>query len=171
MIGENMPSVPPAMFGHIGITVTDIEGAVEWYRDVLGFHLLSGPTTLVSDDSPNGAGARELWGEEFREVKIANMSTADGQGIELFEFLIPATVRQEDSFSYWRTGIGHFCIVGRDIDRLVARIEAAGGKRRTAIYEIVPGEPFRWCYCEDPFGVIIEVYTHTHDQVYANRGW
>ena len=36
------------------VTVTDLDKAVRWYREILGFHVIAGPAELVGDDSPFG---------------------------------------------------------------------------------------------------------------------
>jgi catechol 2,3-dioxygenase-like lactoylglutathione lyase family enzyme len=164
-------SGPPAAraFCHVGITVPDLDRAVEWYRDVLGFDLLSGPLELTADGSLAGDGAAAVFGARFRALRMAHMSTANGIGIELFEFGEPATERRPDPFEYWKTGISHICVVARDIDEMAARIAETGGKVRVPPYEMAPGLPYRWCYCEDPFGTVLELYTHSHEQVYSNR--
>jgi catechol-2,3-dioxygenase len=82
--------------------------------------------------------------------------------IELFEFA--------ESPSDWRSGIFHICLAVGDVDSLAARIAAAGGRRRTArAWEIFPGEPYLTCYCEDPFGNVLELYSHSHERTWANR--
>jgi hypothetical protein len=78
----------------------------------------------------------------------------------LFEFAEPPA----------RTGIFHFCLVAPEIDRVAARIASTGGRLLTSrVWEIFAGEPYRTCYCEDPFGTVIELYSHSHERTYANR--
>ena len=55
-----------------------------------------------------------------------------------------------------------------DIDRLVARIVAEGGKQRTDVWAFVPGTDRKLCYCEDPFGNVIEIFSHSYEQTFAN---
>jgi catechol 2,3-dioxygenase-like lactoylglutathione lyase family enzyme len=164
------PVSHPRTLGHVGITVTDLDRAVAWYRDVLGFDLLSGPSVLRGDDSHAGKGASDVFGSRFGEVRMSQLVSANGVGIELFEFAEPETERRPDVFEYWKTGVSHICVIARDIEKLAARIEATGGRMRTeGVREVYPGEPYRWCYCEDPFGTVIELHTHSQEQVYANR--
>ena len=44
----------------------------------------------------------------------------------------------------------------------------SGGKRRTDIMELVPGSGKKICFCEDPFGNVIEIYSHSYEQFWAN---
>jgi catechol 2,3-dioxygenase-like lactoylglutathione lyase family enzyme len=47
-------------------------------------------------------------------------------------------------------------------------IVAHGGKQRSHINEYFPGEkPYKMVYCEDPFGNILEVYTHSYELTYS----
>jgi catechol-2,3-dioxygenase len=34
--------------------------------------------------------------------------------------------------------------------------------------ELVPGSGRKFCFCEDPFGNIIEIYSHNYEQFWAN---
>lgn len=48
------------------------------------------------------------------------------------------------------------------------KIIKVGGKQRMPIREYYPNEkPYKMVYCEDPFGNIIEIYTHSYELVYS----
>jgi len=47
-------STYPRTFSHIGISVPNLEQAVKFYTDVLGWYLIMEPTEIVEDDSPIG---------------------------------------------------------------------------------------------------------------------
>lgn len=52
--------------------------------------------------------------------------------------------------------------------RLAAKIVAAGGKQRMPVREYFPGEkPYRMVYMEDPFGNILEIYSHSYELIYS----
>jgi catechol-2,3-dioxygenase len=39
-----------------------------------------------------------------------------------------------------------------------------------ALYGLLfPDKPYKLAYCEDPFGNIIELYTHSTEQIWSNR--
>jgi catechol 2,3-dioxygenase-like lactoylglutathione lyase family enzyme len=156
--------------GHVGVSVPDLDRAIEWYGDVLGFDLLVGPEEIDADDGHPGLAAKDVFGAAFQRVRMAHLVTANGVGIELFRFVEPPAERREDNFEFAKSGFFHICVVERDIARFVARIVATGGRLRSErLWDAFPGEPYRWCYCEDPFGNIIEVHTHTDERVYSNR--
>jgi catechol 2,3-dioxygenase-like lactoylglutathione lyase family enzyme len=157
--------------GHVGVSVPDLDRAVEWYRDVLGFDVISGPEEVDAADGHAGRAATAVFGPALRRMRMAHLVTANGVGIELFEFVDPRHERRAESFEYWKSGFFHICVIAREIEELATRIVATGGRMRTErIWEAFEGEPYRWCYCEDPFGNVIEVHTHSDERVYSNRG-
>jgi catechol 2,3-dioxygenase-like lactoylglutathione lyase family enzyme len=95
------------------------------------------------------------------------LSTGDKIGIELFQF--DRTRPRDGEWQYWRTGgPSHFCVQDPDIEGMVERIIAHGGKQRMPIQEFYPGEkPYRMVYCEDPFGNLVEIYTHSYELTYS----
>ena len=44
----------PKTFSHIGLSITDLEKAVEFYTKVLGWYVIMPATEIVSDDSAIG---------------------------------------------------------------------------------------------------------------------
>lgn len=165
-----MSRTPPRTLVHVGITVPDLDRAVTWYQDVLGFDLLLGPQRVEAGDGHSAAGAADVFGLRFGSFRQAHLVDGNGVGIELFEFLEPATESRDDPFEYWKTGIFHLCVRDPDVEGLARRIAETGGTIRTSgVHACFAGEPYRWCYCQDPFGTIIEIYSHSHEQVYSNR--
>ena len=143
---------------HVGIAVPDLDRALAWYADVLGLEPLGVPVRVAANEGHAGTVAADVLGDgAFRQVQL---TSANGVGIELFEF---AERRQR-----W-TGIFHICVVPPNLDRAAARIAASGGHRTSRIWHVFPDAPYRTCYCEDPFGTTIELYSHSHERTYANR--
>ena len=92
-------------------------------------------------------------------------------GIELFEFFEPAAVsrqEEENNFEYWKTGYFHSALTEPNIEEIADKIALSRGKRRTDIMELVPGSGKKICFCEDPFGNVIEIYSHSYEQFWAN---
>ena len=96
----------PLAFNHIGITVPDIDRAIDWYRSVMGFQLI---VRRLMQYQPQIPEVREIFGPRFACAHQAHLLSANGVGIELFQFLDPPVVAQDDNFQYWRTGIFHLC--------------------------------------------------------------
>ena len=42
-------NVYPRSFSHIGLSVTDLDGAVKFYTEVMGWYLVMPPTTIEED--------------------------------------------------------------------------------------------------------------------------
>jgi len=145
---------------HVGVAVPDLDRAVAWYSDVLGLEPLGPPTEVRANEGHAGTVAADVLGSgSFRQ---AHLTGANGVALELFEFTEPEPERK------WK-GIFHVCLVPASLDRTAARIAASGGRRTSRIWHIFPDAPYRTCYCEDPFGNTIELYSHSHERTYANR--
>ncbi|WP_371193347.1 lactoylglutathione lyase family protein [Glaciecola sp. SC05] len=162
-----MNQVYPRSFSHIGISVPNVEKAVEFYTKVMGWYTIMQPTLITEDDSPIGKMCTEVFGEKWEKFKIAHLSTGDRIGVEIFEF--KNQENPENNFEYWKTGIFHFCVQDPDVEGLAERIVEAGGKRRMQVPRYYyPGEkPYRMIYMEDPFGNILEIYSHSYELIYS----
>jgi catechol 2,3-dioxygenase-like lactoylglutathione lyase family enzyme len=146
---------------HVGVTVPDLDRAVEWYGDVLALETIGSPVEVRAGEGHGGTVAADVFGARFGRFRQAHLATANGAAIELFEF---------DHVPAWAAGVFHLCLSTPAIERVAERIAANGGRRRTArVWEIFEGQPYRTCYCEDPFGTVIELYSHSHERTYANR--
>lgn len=156
-------------FNHVGVGVPDIEKAISWYGEILGFRPISGPVE-VRIDGPAGAQAHNVLGPRFRRMRQAHLSSANGIGFELFELIDPPHERRPDEVEYWRSGLFHFCVTCEDVAGLVERIKSAGGEQISEIWPERNGEDgYYMCYCRDPFGCVIEVYSHSYELVQGHR--
>ncbi len=156
--------------GHVGITVADLDQTAAWYEAVFGFERIGPPVEIRARDGHSGVVARDVFGPRFGSLRQAHLATANGVGIELFEFLEPGTEARGPCFDYWRTGISHLCLTSPEPAALARRVAQAGGRRRTSrTWPIFPGEPYLTCFCEDPSGNVIELYSHSHERTYSNR--
>ncbi|PSL21207.1 lactoylglutathione lyase family protein [Shimia abyssi] len=159
-------SPTPRTFSHIGLSVPDVDAAVDFYRDVLGFYTIMKPTDISEDDTDIGRMCSDVFGQGWRKIRIAHMATADRVGIEIFEF--DGNRPPKDNLDFRTHGTFHFAIQDPDVEGLLARIVAAGGKQRMPIREYFPGEkPYRMVYVEDPFGVVFELYSHSYELTYS----
>jgi lactoylglutathione lyase family protein len=154
-------------FSHIGITVPDLERAVEFYTKALGLYLIMPPTEVRQDDSAIGQMCDDVFGPGWGSFRIAHLSTGDGIGFELFEF--PKTTAEAPPFTYWRQGLFHFCVQDENLEERVKLIEQLGGRQRMQqVRHYYPGEkPYRMVYVEDPFGNIFELYSHSYELTYS----
>lgn len=164
------PILPaPRAFNHVGMTVPDIDRAIEWYGAVLGFRLIFRRRLEYRPEVPE---VREIFGPRFGSAHQAHLLTANGVGLELFQFIDPPVEKPDDNFRYWQIGIFHICVTDPDLEALVARVLAHGGKQRSRIRAFLPGRPCQLVYCEDPFGNIVEAFSHSYAETFANMpGW
>jgi len=160
--------VYPKAFSHIGVSVPNIDKAVEWYSKVLGLNVLMGPAQNDADETHIGKLNKGVFGEGFHKSKVAHLSTSNGIGIELFEFIKPKAEKRENNFEYWKCGTFHFCLVDPNIEEFVKAIEESGGKARGQIATLFPDKPYKMVYCEDPFGNAFEIYTHSYEHFFSN---
>lgn len=156
----------PRSFSHIGLSVPDLDAAVKFYSEVMGFYVIMDPTEVVENDSDIGRMCTDVLGAGWSRLRIAHLSTADRVGIELFEF--DGNYAPRDNLDFRRHGVFHFCVQDPDVEGLAQRIVAAGGKQRMPVREYFPGEkPYRMVYVEDPFGNVFEIYSHGYELTYS----
>ena len=164
-----MTTLYPRAVTHVGVTVTDLDQAIQWYQDVLGLGVIAGPVDLVADDSHFGQLATDIFGATFSSGRIAFLAGGNGFVVEIFEFTEPQSERRADNFEYWKNGFFHICFVDPDIEATAKKIEATGGKIRSKIWKLFPDKPYKIVYCEDPFGNTFELYTHSTEQIWSNQ--
>ena len=157
----------PKAFSHIGLTVPNLEDAIKFYREVMGWYVIMEPTEIKEEnETAIGQMCIDVFGEGWGSFRIAHLATSDKIGIEIFEFKQATGKRPE--FNPFTTGLFHFSVQDPDIEGLIGKIVAAGGKQRMPIREYYPNEkPFKMCYVEDPFGIIFEIYTHSYETTYS----
>jgi catechol 2,3-dioxygenase-like lactoylglutathione lyase family enzyme len=172
--------MPTRAFNHVAVSVTDIDYAIRWYRDVIQMTLLVEPTVITTYEKEQmdydlhlATVARTVFGPKLGKFKICHMSSANGIGIELFQFIEPASAirPEENNFEYWKTGYFHISLTEPNIEEFAEKIASTGGKRRTDVMELIPGSGKKICFCEDPFGNVIEIYSHSYEQFWANAGF
>lgn len=156
----------PRSFSHIGLSVPDLEKAVEFYTEVMGWYLIMPPTEITEDDSAIGIMCTDVFGSGWGSFRIAHLSTGDRIGVEIFQF--PNHQTPDNNFEYWKTSVFHFCVQDPDVEGLAERIVRHGGKQRMPVRYYFPDEkPYRMVYMEDPFGNILELYSHSYELTYS----
>jgi catechol 2,3-dioxygenase-like lactoylglutathione lyase family enzyme len=155
---------------HVAVSVTDMDRAVKWYKDIMGFTLIMGPVEISTEpaDTDIAKAASSIFGTKLKKMLLCHMSSANGVGFEIFQFVEPKAELRKDNFEYWKNGFFHICVTDPEIEKLAKRIASSGGRQRSDIFELVPGSGHRICFCEDPFGNIIEIYTHSYEQNWSN---
>jgi catechol 2,3-dioxygenase-like lactoylglutathione lyase family enzyme len=160
---------PARAIAHVGITVPDMDAAVEWYSKVFGMRLVKDVGVLaLGVNGPIDDLCVDIFGEEFDSVKVGHLSAANGVIVELFEFSKPAYEKDEPSFQYWRGGIFHFAVIAEDVEHLVDVIAENGGRARSMVGRFSEDRDTRAVYCEDPWGTVIEVISESDERAWSN---
>jgi catechol 2,3-dioxygenase-like lactoylglutathione lyase family enzyme len=159
----------PRGMNHVGLIVPDLYKAVEWYQKVLGFNVLMGPYEISVGDSYSSRMLKDFFDAELRRLRMVHMSMGNGVGLEIFEFIEPRTQLTEKGFDYRKGGFYHICITEPNVEGLVNRIIASGGKQISQIWEMYKGSDFKAVYCQDPFGNVIEVFSHDYEKVWSKK--
>lgn len=163
---DRSPSIVyPRSINHIAVSVTDLNRAVKWYKEVFGFTVVNGPVEFEADDSSLGIAARDIHGPNFRKMRMVWLSSGNQVGFEMFEYIDPKAERRIDNFEYWKSGFFHICVTDPNIEELCKRISDSGGRQRSRIWDVDPDKGYKIAFCEDPFGNVIEIYTHSYEQL------
>ena len=126
----------PRTFSHIGLSVPDLGAAVQFYTEVLGLYTIMEPIEVTEDDSAIGRMCTDVFGPGWTRLRIAHLSTADRIGLELFEF--DDNHAPVENLPFRQHGTFHFAIQDPDVEGLLERIVAAGGKQRMPVREYSP---------------------------------
>jgi len=138
---------------HAGITCTDVERSLSFYRDLLGMRVLE-DTRLTRPEVAALLGTDEL------DLRLVNLDAGDGRIIELLQYTTPPG-KQVD-YTNRDPGTGHIALTVRDLDAVMAGIEAAGGSviSRHPVQAADTEGIFahaRLLYVRDPDGMILEL--------------
>jgi catechol 2,3-dioxygenase-like lactoylglutathione lyase family enzyme len=163
---RNSNSSSKAM-NHVAISVPDLDKAIKWYNEILGFDILTKQIEGNSDNSHLGKILSDIFGVKFKKLRLVHMTFKNQVGFEVFEFIEPKAERPSNNFEYWKTSFFHICITEPDIENVTKKIAESGGKQRSKIWEPFPSKPFKVVFCEDPFGNIIEIYTHSYGEFWS----
>jgi catechol 2,3-dioxygenase-like lactoylglutathione lyase family enzyme len=135
---------------HTGITVSNLERSLAFWRDVLGFE-------LSHTAHQKGELAQEITGVEGAEIKLAVLKAPGGHKIELLEYLASSDRRHVD-LTPCDVGHVHVALVVDDLDAVLKRIAASGwraaGEPQTI--QTGPNAGKKVVYVRDPDGTTIE---------------
>ena len=137
---------------HTGITVSDLDNAVRFYRDVLGFELITGPTEAFEGDDLSAA-----LGVSGAKIRLAIMKVGNNF-LELHQYLSPAS--QVDSPMPPNTlGFMHVAFRVENVEQKMRELEAEGicFLSKVNIVEEGPLAGWKWIYFKDPDGITLEM--------------
>lgn len=138
-------------FYHGGVTVSDMDLALRFYRDGLGLD-------IEFDKIVDGPYLPVVLGLDFSHIRAVYLRIPGGGFIELLEYhgieQLPAASRPCDY------GAGHLCLHVEGIDDLFARLQRLGFRARSeAVVDITegPNKGARSLYMLDPDGYRVEL--------------
>ncbi len=134
---------------HTGITVSNLERSLGFWRDVLGFE-------LSHRAHQTGALAAEITGVSGAEIFIAVVK-APGHKIELLEYRAPAD-RRHVALRPCDIGSVHVALTVDNLDAVLDAIAASGWKAagKPQTLQSGPNAGKRVIYVRDPDGTTIE---------------
>lgn len=153
-------------FNHVGIGVADIEVGVKFYAMALDCAVVVPPFEVRGEDVGGDQPRDVLKPPAFHRMLMAHLATADGIGIELFQLVDPVHEPRVPQLEYWKSGIFHFCITDFDLEARLAKIRAHGGRQLSKVWLNRPPAK-HMVYCSDPWGTIIEIYSHGYREMYG----
>ncbi|KAL4791446.1 Glyoxalase/Bleomycin resistance protein/Dihydroxybiphenyl dioxygenase [Aspergillus venezuelensis] len=140
---------------HIGMSVPNLDDAINWYSTVFGFCLLR-QVTRSRPETPDSP-IFTMYGPVMQKAKIAFMTAGNGIGFELFEFVDPQFEAPERTFEegeFTRGGLFHFAITVPDVGALADKAVENGGRQICGPVGMGSGEYA--LYVADPWGNVIE---------------
>jgi catechol 2,3-dioxygenase-like lactoylglutathione lyase family enzyme len=145
-------SARPALH-HTGLTVTDLDRSLGFYRDQLGFE-------VVATQEKSGGYLAAIVGYEDAHVRMAHIrAPGSDHAIELFQYLSPAP--REVELEPRVVGPTHVCIVVDDLPALYERLRETGIDSFFSPPVNVDTGINRGgfgLYLRDPDGIIIELF-------------
>ena len=136
---------------HTGITVSNLERSLAFWRDVLDFQ-------LSHTAHQTGELAMEITGVAGAEIKLAVLKAPGGHKIELLEYLAPEDRKKHDDVRPCDVGHIHVALLVDDVDAVLEKISASGWKSagKPQTLTIGPNAGKRVVYVRDPDGTTIE---------------
>jgi glyoxylase I family protein len=140
-----------AAVDHTGITVSNLEKSLAFWRDVLRFELSHTAHQI-------GELAREITGVADAEIKLAVLRSPGGHKIELLEYLAPPDRKRVD-LRPCDIGHVHVALLVDDLDDVLERIAASGWKAagKPQTLQSGPNAGKRVVYVRDPDGTTVEL--------------
>jgi len=136
---------------HTGITVSNLERSLAFWRDVLGFE-------FSHRVHQTGELAAEITGVPGAEISLAVLKAPGGHKIELLEYMEPGNRKKNVDLRPCDVGSAHVALTVDDLDAVLEKVAASGwnaaGKPQTLTTG--PNAGRRIIYVRDPDGTTIE---------------
>jgi catechol 2,3-dioxygenase-like lactoylglutathione lyase family enzyme len=161
---------PKIEINHVGLSVKDIDKAIEFYTSVMGWELIGGPFTIKNDGGSTGI-TNTLYGyngHTWTSFRLAHILADNGVGLELLEFEGGFDPEGLDEFNFKQHGVFHFAITVPDTHAFAEKVKEWGGKEICDYNERPMGDvATSTVYLKDPCGIIFEVHNKNYE--FLNR--
>ena len=134
---------------HVAISVPNMEQALNFYSDTLGFKKVMDYGWPVGTETADRILAVKGTSARCCLVQTGNLM------IELFEFMSGNPAPQDPDRPVIDRGFAHLSLAVTDLDAEYARLSAAGMRFHSSPVDVAPG--LRTVYGRDPFGNVIEL--------------
>jgi catechol 2,3-dioxygenase-like lactoylglutathione lyase family enzyme len=133
---------------HTGIVVSDLQGGIRFWVDLLGFQ-------IVSNQLESGDFVDRLLGLVDVQVQTVKLKSNDATMVELLHY------KSSHSSPFWERstysrGITHIALNTQDVDELVQRLRKEGFHSINEP-EISPDKRVKACYLRGFEGVLLEL--------------
>jgi glyoxylase I family protein len=135
---------------HTGITVSNLERSLAFWRDVLGFE-------FSHRAHQKGERPEQITGVKGAELELAVVKSSGGHKIELLEYFAPADRKHVD-LRPCDVGHVHVALTVDDLDAVLKKIAESGWELAGKPQELTqgPNAGKRVVYVRDPDGTTIE---------------
>lgn len=136
---------------HTGITVSNLERSLAFWRDVLGFE-------FSHSAHQTGERPEQITGVKGADLKLAVLKTPTGHKIELLEYDAPGDRKKDNALRPCDLGHVHVALIVDDLDAILERMAASGWKAAGKPQSLTsgPNAGKRVVYVRDPDGTTIE---------------
>jgi len=147
---------------HTGITVSNLERSLTFWRDVLGFQ-------FSHTAHQTGDLAKEITGVAGAEIKLAVLRTPGNHKIELLEYVAPPD-RKQATLRPCDVGSIHVALLVDDLGAVLQKISASGWKAVGKPQRLTtgPNAGKRVVYVRDTDGTTIEFMQSPKKQLMAD---
>jgi len=132
---------------HVGITVTDAEESLKFYRDILGFKVVR-----VMDES--GEHIDKFSALAGVQVKTVKLKDKNNGMIELLQYHSHPRMAEETDITH--IGCSHFALTINNLDSVLDSIRENGYAINSAP-QYSPDGKVKLTFCKDPDGTLIEL--------------
>ena len=133
---------------HTGIVVNEIENAIKFWVNLLGFK-------VVLDQIEEGEFINKLLGLKNVSVRTVKLAAQDGSLVELLHFISHKSLPTWDGNPY-KTGLTHIAFNVADISNVVSILEQ-NGYSQVNRYQKSPSGKVLVCYVKGFEGLLLEL--------------